>query len=459
MPPVPAQGILDGHRELGQVAAIQEINRELRHLTAEETGVYLLDYDALIALHGRKFWYDEQKWLSVRLPIAADQLVHLANEWLRFLHPLAGKVCKALVTDLDNTLWGGVIGEEGMDGIKVGPEHPGASYLALQRAILDLFRRGIILAVCSKNNPGEALEALRNHPGMLLRPEHFAALRINWKDKAQNLREIAAELNIGTDSLAFLDDNPVERARVRSELPEVTVIDLPDNPASYSRALRACPAFERLTLSAEDQERGRYYAEQRQRTELQNSSGSLENFYRSLQQQAEVAPVTQQTVGRVAQLTQKTNQFNLTTRRYSEQELVGLAADPAWSLYSVRVKDRFGDNGLVGAAITRHEGETCIIDTFLLSCRVIGRKVESAILAVLVEGARARGAARLEGWFLPTKKNAPARDFYRTHGFRLLQETESGSLWSLPLSEAPPCYAGWANTPALVGAVQLRWTE
>jgi HAD superfamily phosphatase (TIGR01681 family) len=214
LPALPSHGIFDAQSEVGQATAIREINEKLRQIARGHNGVYILDYDSLVARHGRVRWHDERKWLMARLPVSAENLVHLAKEWMRFIHPLSGKICKALVTDLDNTLWGGVVGEDGPDGIQLGPEYPGAAYQSLQRVLLDLYRRGIILAVCSKNNTSDAMEVLEEHPGMILRPRHFAALRINWNDKAENLREIAAELNIGIDSLAFLDDNPVERERV-----------------------------------------------------------------------------------------------------------------------------------------------------------------------------------------------------------------------------------------------------
>lgn len=444
VPLLSSQGILDSQSETGQVAAIQQVNQELRRIANDYTGVYVLDYDALVARYGRVRWHDERKWLTVRMPIAADNLIHLVDEWLRFIAPLIGRSCKALVTDLDNTLWGGVIGEDGMEGIKVSSEYPGAAYRALQRAMLDLYHRGVILAICSKNNLTDAMAVLESHPGMLLRPQHFAALRINWDDKVHNLREIAVELNVGTDALAFMDDNPVERERVRAELPEVTVIELPpDNPMDYAQTLRQTPVFERLVLSTEDRERGRYYAEQRQRVELEHSVSSLEDFYYSLQQEVEITLVIPETLGRVAQLTQKTNQFNLTTRRYSEQQIVEMSTCPAWKIYSVRVKDRFGDNGLIGVVITHDAGKVCEIDTFLLSCRVIGRTVETAVLSFLVERARVRGLWRLQGWFLPTKKNAPAKEFYPAQGFRLLSEHDSGTLWAIDLEDATIACPQW----------------
>lgn len=439
-PARPSQGVFDQQSPTSQVSAIREINTSIRQTAQRQRGVYVLDYDALVARYGRTRWHDERKWLTTRLPISSEHLVPMAQEWLRFLVPLTGKVCKALVIDLDNTLWGGVIGEDGMEGIQIGAEYPGAAYQALQRVICDLYQRGIILALCSKNNFDDAMEALENHPGMLLRPQHFAAWRINWQDKVQNLRELAAELNIGIDALAFLDDNPVERAHVRADLPEVTVLALPEDPMDYAEALRATPVFERLTLTDEDRERGRYYAEQRQRLDLEQQATSLEDFYASLQQEVDVVSVDASSLTRVSQLTQKTNQFNTTTRRYSEQQISTMAESPDWDVYAVRVRDRFGDNGIVGVVIVHDSDDISDIDTYLLSCRVIGRTVETAILSSLVERARARQLRQLQGWFLPTKKNAPARDCYVSHHMQPIAEQDGGTLWALDLATQDiPC--------------------
>jgi FkbH-like protein len=347
------------------------------------------------------------------------------------------------VADLDNTLWGGVIGEDGMNGIKLGPEYPGAAYQNLQRAMLDLTRRGILLAICSKNNPDDAKEALEKHPGMILKPKDFSAVRINWNDKARNLREIASELNVGTDALAFLDDNPVEREQIRSALPEVTILDLPEDPLAFAATVQDCPAFERLALSGEDQQRTTLYAAQHERSQAEQTFQSKEDFFRYLDQEAEIAPVAPATVARVAQLTQKTNQFNLTTRRYSEQQIADMAARPDWQVLSIKVRDRFGDHGLVGVAITCDESESCEIETFLLSCRVIGRAVETALLSHLAHSAAARGRQRLAGRYIPTKKNAPARDFYALHGFQLLEEKSDGSIWTLNLQHHTIATPDW----------------
>jgi FkbH-like protein len=447
----PSWGLLDAQQRDGQTAAIADINTAIRNLASEQAGIYVLDYERLIARHGRATWHDERKWVTVRLPIAASNLNHVVQEWMRFLHPLTGKLAKAVAVDLDNTIWGGIIGEDGMEGIRLGTEYPGSAYQAVQRALVDLYQRGILLAVCSKNNREDALQALEKHPGMILKPWHFAAMRINWTEKSQNLREIAEELNIGIDALAFLDDNPIERQQVRSALPEVFVIDLPTDPVNFSRAVRQCPLFERLSLSAEDQQRGAIYQAQRERQQLERGVTSREDFYRSLHQEAEISPLTKATLARVAQLTNKTNQFNLTTRRYSEQQIADIAASEGWECFSLRLRDRFGDNGLVGVAITHLEGDVSQIDTLLLSCRVIGRSVETALLSFLAERARAHGARRLQGWFLPTKKNAPARDFYAAHGFTTAHQNGDGTLWSLDLAANPIPAPEWVRVRILNG--------
>jgi FkbH-like protein len=433
-PAVAPAGLLDAQRVENAAEAVQRINRGLRALAGEYRGVYILDYDALVARHGRESWGDARKWLTVRLPVSSANLAHLAAEWLRFLHPLAGRIAKCVAVDLDNTLWGGVIGEDGMTGIRLGTEYPGAAFQEVQRALLDLSRRGILLAICSKNNPADAMEALSSHPGMILRPRDFAAMRINWNEKARSLEEIARELNIGLDTMAFLDDNPVERQQVRDLAPEAVVIRLPEDPMDYARAVRDCPWFERLTLSEEDRQRGEYYAAQQERVELERSVTSKEDFYRGLEQVAEIAAVTPQTLARVSQLTQKTNQFNLTTRRYTEQQIGEMAASPDWRVWCLRVKDRYADNGLVGVAIARADGPVCEIDSFLMSCRVIGRTVETALLAHVAADARQQGATVLQGWFRPTKKNVPAQEFYREHGFEIADRQDDGVLWRIDLT-------------------------
>jgi FkbH-like protein len=442
-PAHPVLGVLEAQQTGGPQAAIGRLNQGLRDLARQHPGVYVLDYDGLVARHGRLRWHDERKWLTMRMPIAADGLIHLADEYMRFMHPLTGRVCKALVVDLDNTLWGGVVGEDGLGGVQLGVEYPGATYRACQRAILDLYQRGVILGICSKNDPAEALAVLETHPDMLLRPRHFAARRINWADKAQNLSEIAAELNIGLDALAFLDDSPVEREWVRSRAPDVYVIELPADPTLYAQTLRECPVFERLALSDEDKRRGEHYAARHGRAELQQAATSVEEFHHSLDMTAEIAGPTPLTLARIAQLTQKTNQFNLTTRRYTDQELREMVRDPGVRILSLQLRDRFGDSGIVGVAIARVAGAVWEIDAFLLSCRAIGRGVETALLASVAQQARQTGAQRLLGWYRPTAKNGSVRDFYPAHRFMAVTEQDGSSLWTFDLGQDGPAPPPW----------------
>ncbi len=248
-----------------------------------------------------------------------------------------------------------------------------------------------------------------------------------------------------------MDDNPVEREQVRAALPEVTVIDLPEDPLEYEATLRDCPVFERLSLSAEDQRRTAFYADQRARTEAEQGFQTKEDFYHFLEQEAEIVPVLPSTLARISQLTQKTNQFNLTTRRYTEQQIADMAERPQWHVSSIRVRDRFGDHGLVGVAITHDEGDVCEIDTLLLSCRVIGRTVETGLLSHLAECAAARGHRRLSGWFFPTKKNVPAKDFYAQHGFSLEAQDGEGFRWTLDLRQQSIACPEWIKLNVLTG--------
>ncbi len=443
LPSYAAEGILDAQSPHGQINALREINRRLTTLVTETRGAYLLDYDGLVARRGRDCWYDEHRFVSTGMSLAATSLLPLANEWMRYLFPLSGKLCKVVVTDLDNTLWGGIIGEDGPANIVIGADSPGAPFRNLQRTLLDLSRRGILLAVCSKNDESLALDTIERHPDMLIRRQHLAAFRINWADKATNLRSIASELNIGLDAIAFLDDNPAERSLIRAQMPEVTVIDLPEEPAHYARLVREHPAFERLVVSEEDRMRGLLYGKQRERQESKNRLPTLEDFFWSLAQEVDIVQVDAQTIDRVAQLTERTNQFNLTNRRYSRQHIAHLCAQPDWECYSVRVRDRFGDNGLVGAILMRLTDDACELDTFVLSCRVLGRTVESAVAAALADRARALGKRRVVGRFYPTERNAMAGEFFDRHGFACVSRHDDYTQWSLSADGSMPICPKW----------------
>jgi FkbH-like protein len=431
MPCRPRAGVLDAQRSQGQRQAWEAINSHLRSTIHGTSHAYVVDYDALVARRGADRWHDDAKWRAVRLPIAAAELDWMAAEWMRYVHPLAGRVAKVVALDLDNTLWGGVVGEEGLDGIKLGVEPPGAYFLDFQRALLDISRRGVLLALCSKNNLSDAMEVLETHPSMLLRPADFACIRINWQDKASNLRAIAKELNLGIDSIAFVDDNPAERHLIEEQLPEVSVLELPAEPADYARSIRDWPLLERLRVTEEDALRNSFYAQDRSRAELQLSADSMEDYYRSLGMRIEVSLMREASVSRTAQLLQKTNQFNLTTRRHSEEDLWRFMSDPSWAVFTLAASDRFGDLGQVGVAVVRLEGTICHLDSFLLSCRVIGRTIETAFLSCIIEFARTRGICKVRAQFIPTKKNAPSCGFLGSHGFLLEGEVDGVQEWCL----------------------------
>jgi FkbH-like protein len=432
-------GILDVAAAQSQRNDICQINAGLVAAAAKHKGVHVLDYDALVARHGRANWSDESRWLIMRLPVAMENLHHLSDEWLKYLVPMSGRIAKALVVDLDNTLWGGVLGEDGSDGIQLDGEYPGAAYQAVQQVLLDLSRRGVILAVCSKNDEADALKVIESHPGMLLGPDSFSVLKINWQDKATNIQAIADELNIGTDAIAFLDDNPAERLWVRQSLPEVCVIELSDDALSFADALRWTPVFERLGLSSEDKQRSQQYAEQRQRKDLQGSMASLEDFYRSLDMKLDVFSVTPADVARVAQLTQKTNQFNLTTRRYSEADISRFLDDPSFDVFAARVTDRFGDSGIIAVAIVETKDTKARLDTFLMSCRVIGKTIETGILSTIADKLEAKGEITLVGHFIASAKNSPASSFLADHGFK--EDKDLG--WQIKLPAASLQVPDW----------------
>ncbi|MEZ4323867.1 MAG: HAD-IIIC family phosphatase [Polyangiales bacterium] len=444
-PSSPAHGLWDAQAACSQREALQHLNQRLRQLCREVPGAYTLDYDALVAQHGAATWRDQQRWAAARMPLSRQALLPLAKTYARYALAVAGRTKKVLVLDLDDTLWGGILGEVGVEGLQVGDDPRGAPYRELQRAALELRDRGVLLAISSKNDHEDALNAMRTLPGMLLREEHFAAMRIGWQDKAQSCREIAAELNVGVDSLVFLDDNPAERARVRHELPEVHVPELTD-PASYAARLRDVPLFERLSLTEEDRQRSRFYAQRREASALAEVSADLPSYYRSLAMRAHFAGVSSLTLPRVAQLTQKTNQFNLTTRRYTEADITRLARDGG--VYTMSVTDRFGDQGLVGVAITLPVTKGWELDTFLMSCRVIGRTLETAFLAFVADRARASGCEVLRGTVLPTAKNAPARDVYARHGFTPVEAdgADQGALcYDLDLTQPGPEAPPWVQ--------------
>ncbi len=424
-------GALDRRDPCGQSAIFAAINEGLAERVRRDfPSVQLVDEDRVYGRIGKRNVTDPRMWFMARIGIGEGALSELASEYMRFIKPLKSRARKCLVLDLDNTLWGGVVGEDGPHGIALGREAPGNAFRAFQEAILDLSKRGVILAINSKNNEADAMEALERHPEMVLRRSHFAAIRMNWQDKVANLESIAAELNIGLDSMVFVDDNPAECALVRARLPQVLTVQLPRDPAQYRAILLGLTDFDSLSLTEEDRTRGQLYAQRRERQEWEERRGdNVEDYLGDLGLVVALAEADEFAIPRVAQLIGKTNQFNLTTRRHNEGEVRAFAQSADHAVYTVRVKDRFGDHGLTGAAIVAKGRDVWEIDTLLFSCRVLGRGVETALLSAIVAAARADGARLVRGLFIPTAKNEPTRDFYRRHGFTLVEEHDGAERW------------------------------
>jgi FkbH-like protein len=318
---------------------------------------------------------------------------------------------KCLVLDLDNTLWGGIVGEDGADGIALSLQPPGNSFVAFQQAILDYYDRGVILAINSRNNPEDAWGVIRAHPNMILKEHHFAAHRINWQDKAENLRELAQELNIGLDSMVFLDDDPTNRALVRAVLPQVEVPELPQDPREYTRFLHSLNYFDAAVITDEDKMRGNLYVTERLRREEEKRHTTKEEFLHSLGLTLHVYVDEDSCVARLAQLTEKTNQFNTLKRPASEEDVRRYIADPHYRVYYGRLEDQFGDYGVVVYALVRTGAQEWLVESLLMSCRVFGRGVEHAFVGVIAAHAKSAGAHLLRVEVEETAKNTPAREF------------------------------------------------
>ena len=444
-PPVrPQLGILDAQSEFGQRAGIAQANDQLAKVVHGSPGVLVVDYERVVSYHGAANWYDQRMHFYAGAPVSMSMLPKLAGEYMKFCRAVCGLAKKCLVVDLDNTLWGGVIGEDGLSGIRLDAVYPGNAFRAFQNEILNLQRRGVILAVASKNNVGEVQEVFNRHQHMILKPEHFSAMEVNWEPKSISLERIARKLNISLEHMVFADDNPAECAEVSRHLPMVTVIQLPKQPELYISALHENGWFDTISLSNEDQRRAGLYKQRDEAETLRETSTSLDDFLRGLEMEIVFAPVTASSLARSSQLTQKTNQLNTTTLRLNESDITSRMDDSTCSLTVVTVKDRFGDNGIVGLMIARFQARALEIEVFLLSCRVIGRSVETAMLAHLCDQALRRDAAELCGQIIPTAKNIPVRDVFERHGFAKLEESASGATtWRLDLTRQRVPWPQW----------------
>jgi len=439
-------GILDNKADLGLREFFQGLNGMLADLYRASKQIYVVDLERLASGHGKGSLLNFKMYYRGACLFGESFLPVVAEEYLAYTKALKNLVRKCIVLDLDNVLWGGILGEDGPQGIKLGGDPTGNAYLDFQRLLLSVYNRGIILAINSKNNYDEAIKVIRDHPNMILRENHFACLKINWEDKVENMIAISNELDIGLDSMVFVDDSVQERERIRRALPQVLVVDLPRSPFEYCRSIQGASDFNTLVFSDEDKRRGEMYYTRRKRTQLMISAGSLEEFLTSLNMVVEIRKADNFSVARITSLINRTNQFNLTTRRYTQSEVEQMSKRPErFLIYGLRVTDRFGDEGIVGVAIVRKEERQWIIDSFLLSCRVIGRKIETALLAKIVEDAQKSGVSHLVGEYVPTSKNEPARSFYEIHRFTMIEKDERLIRWSLDLKTSALKMPEWVK--------------
>ena len=429
-----AFGLGDPGLDVPQASFVQQANDRLSRLVRRMAGCHIVDKARQMLVVGTRNWVSEKLTATARVPFSATAQIAFSQNLARYITATFRTPCKCLVLDLDNTLWGGILGEDGLQGIHLGDEYPGIAFKKVQKTALNLMDRGVLLALASKNDRDEALAALENHSGCEIKPSDFSAIQIHWDDKATSICKIAEELNIGLDAIAFFDDSPVEREWVKTHLPQVNVIDVPKSPLLYSSALLESELFDSFTLTPEDKKRTELYRNERERKDLHCKSPTLEEFISKLQIVARFGYFSDVTAARIAQLIKKVNQFNVTTKRHELSDLKKLIKGGGVVLW-MQVEDRFGDNGLVGVGIlVPNEDGDWLIDTLLLSCRVLGRHLESAFLNVLANEARKQGAERLIAEFHPTAKNAVVANFFAQHNFKEIDGLDNS--WYHDLNES-----------------------
>lgn len=398
--------------------------------------VHICDVEFLSARRGTLHAWDARGWFESKQPYSPDLLLDVAREAAHLIVSLRRSPKKVVVLDLDNTLWGGVIGEDGLEGIEIGDTSPrGQAFKAFQEYLLSLTQRGILLAVASKNDHEKAVEPFEKHPEMALRMTDFVAFKANWQPKSENIRQIAAELNVGLDSLVFVDDNPAEVEIVRQFAPEVEAVLIGDDPSEFVGLLQDARFFEPVSITAEDLERMRQYKQETQRQELLVDVTDMRAYLESLAMQAVVREFRSVDVPRISQLINKSNQFNLTTRRRTETEVAAVMADPQYFGFTVRLADRFGDYGLISVVVAKVADGTLEVDTWLMSCRVLKRQVEEEVLNEIVRRARARGCTRIKGVYRPTSKNGMVRGHYPALGFTALPSPETALEFELDVQQ------------------------
>jgi FkbH-like protein len=408
-------------------------------------GVYLVDLDAVQRQVGFAAAHDPRHWYLYRQPFSDRFLNALGRQLGRMVFASRRAAKKCVVLDADNTLWGGIVGEDGIDGIQIGDEFPGSAYRDFQKLLLSWRQHGIFLAVASKNNEADVWEVFDKHGGMVLRREHLSAWQIGWLPKAEGIPAIANSLNIGTDSLVFIDDNPMEIAYMREARPEVTCVQVPEDPAEIVATMRALTLFDQLEVTDEDRKRADMMRAERDR-EVLGAQISHADFLHALDLKVDLFRAKPEDLGRITQLINKTNQFNLTTIRRTLDGVRALANSDDWRLYGLRVTDKFGEYGLAGVIVIKisDDRQHWTIDSLMLSCRVLGRGVETALIGGLADDARAQGAVEFVGSYLPTAKNALCKSFLADQGFTAI----GGEEWHLALSDAPAVPAHIQRVPA-----------
>lgn len=405
-------GLLDMKAGFGLAQTLLRMNLRLAENLAQAADIYLLDAQRWVSLAGKNA-FNPKLWYMGKIPFSNEVFSEAAADIKSALRGIAGQARKLIVLDLDDTLWGGIVGDVGWENLRLGGHDPlGEAYADFQAALKALTRRGILLGIVSKNEAAVALEAIQRHPEMALKLEDFAGWKINWQDKAQNIVELAAELNLGLQAVVFIDDNPVERDRVKAALPEVLVPDWPPDKMNYKSALLCLRCFDSPTVSQEDLVKTQLYASERQRQEMKQTIGSLDEWLTSLNLVVTVETLNELNLPRAAQLLNKTNQMNLTTRRMTESELAEWASQPHHRLWTFRVADKFGDAGLTGLASLEVDSDSGRIVDFVLSCRVMGRQVEETMLYIILNHAQTAGLTEVYARYIPTAKNKPCLSFF-----------------------------------------------
>ena len=403
--------------------AIEQYNAALFEDEKSHPNMKVIDYSEFTRRYPVADLFDWKYYFISQMGINPKLTKDFQAWWQRKLDSISLKRKKCIVLDLDNTLWGGVLGEDGISGIKIGGDYPGKSFTFFQKSLLQLSKAGVILTICSKNNEADVLEAWEKNPFMVLKKEHFAAYRINWTDKATNIKELADELNLGLDSFVFIDDNPTEREMIKQILPMVNVPEFPVQPYELPVFFKQLvdDYFKVYSITDEDKKKTEQYKANAARVQAEHSFTDFSTFLESLDIQITIEAANEFNIPRIAQMTQKTNQFNLTTKRYTDADVKGFLSR-GWKIWCISVADRFGDNGITGCIMINDEE----IDTFLLSCRILGKGIEKAFIKKIMALLKDSGASSVKAAYLPTAKNAHVKNFWEECGFALLAEEESG---------------------------------